>query len=491
MSTITYNAPTTVMAAMHSDADVIGILGPPGGGKTAGALMLHLGLAMRQPANSKGERLWCLGIARSTNNQLSTSLVPSIQKWLPPELGNVTRSYPVRGDYVIPLPDGTVLKLRLSGVSLEAMSGEDNLSGFEPSSILVDEADQVTENMIYRVIERIGRYPSGETTCWMPKTTLTFNAVPTSHWLYRMLVKQELPQIQRVDGSLYSAKPRLFTQPPAVFIDNLTEIERDGAEPKYRLNPAAENLLHLPADYYAKQLATSTLLTIRRRLGLEWLGEHLGKLVHPEFRRALHVLPEKTQPLRGRPVIAGCDTSGVHPGIVIAQFINHRLTVTDVLADNVGFESFVRDTLVPLKNSERYLGCPWLVHCDFADPRLSNSFTPTQILISYGFQAVAVATNDPATRRGALARLLSTIDGFCVSPECEFLIEAMEQGFYYREIKGYDAGGNKMYGSTPVKNAHSHVGEAAEYLAMGVHATLESYDTAPAVGQFYGRQYGV
>lgn len=491
MSNIAYTAPPTVLQAMHSDADIIGILGPPGGGKTAGALMLHLGLACRQPPTSKFTRKWCLGLGRSTNNQLSTSLVPSIQKWLPPELGDVTKSYPVRGEYIIPLPDNTTLELKLQGVSLEAMSGEDNLSGFEPSSILVDEADQVTEAMIYRVIERIGRYPSGETQCWLPKTTLTFNAVSTAHWLHKMMVKKSVLQIQRVDGTMYSARPVLFTQPPAVFIDNLAAVERDGVEPQYRLNAMAENLEHLPADYYAKQLSTSSLLTIRRRLGLEWLGEHLGKLVHPEFRRGTHMLAEAVTPLRGRPVIAGCDTSGVHPGIVIAQFINHRLTVTDVIADSVGFETFVRETLVPLRNSERYLGCPWIVHCDFADPKLSNTFTPTQVLTSYGFPAFTVATNDPATRRAALTRLLSTLDGFCVSPHCTFLIEALEQGFYYREIKGYDSGGNKMYGPTPVKNAHSHVAEAAEYLAMGVHSAIDNFNTAPATGQFYGRRYGV
>ena len=140
--------------------------------------------------------------------------------------------------------------------------------------MLVDEADQVTERMIYRVVERIGRYPSGETKCWLPKTTLTFNAVSTAHWLYKMMIKREMPQIQRVDGTMYSVKPQLFTQPPAVFIDNLTEVERDGAEPKYRLNSEAENLEHLPADYYAKMLGSSALLTVRRRLCQRWELRH-------------------------------------------------------------------------------------------------------------------------------------------------------------------------------------------------------------------------
>jgi hypothetical protein len=306
-----------------------------------------------------------------------------------------------------------------------------------------------------------------------------------------MMVKREMPEIQRVDGSMYSVKPALFTQPPAVFIDNLLEVERDGAEPRYRLNSNAENLEHLPSDYYAKMLTTTTLLTVRRRLCLEWLGETLGKLVHSEFRRERHVLPERATPLRGRPVIAGCDTSGQHPGLVIGQFINHRFTVTDAIVDNVGFETFVRETMVPLRNSERYLGCPWFVHCDFADPKLSNSLKPTEVLASYGFPATTVSTNDPATRRAALTRLLSTIDGFSVSPENVFLIEALTQGFYYREIKGYDSGGNKMYGATPVKNAHSHVAEAAEYLAMGLHSSMESITTTQSVGEFRGRRYGV
>jgi hypothetical protein len=48
-----------------------------------------------------------------------------------------------------------------------------------------------------------------------------------------------------------------------------------------------------------------------------------------------------------------------------------------------------------------------------------------------------------------------------------------------------------MYGATPVKNAHSHVAEAAEYLAMGLHSSMESITTTQSVGEFRGRRYGV
>ena len=79
------------------------------------------------------------------------------------------------------------------------------------------------------------------------------------------------------------------------------------------------------------------------------------------------------------------------------------------------------------------------------------------------------ATNDFKVRREAMAipmqRLIHGKPGFLVNKKCERLRKSLSGGYHFKRISM--GAGQERYRSTPNKNEHSHIGDAAGYCLLG------------------------
>ena len=79
------------------------------------------------------------------------------------------------------------------------------------------------------------------------------------------------------------------------------------------------------------------------------------------------------------------------------------------------------------------------------------------------------ATNDFKVRREAMAipmqRLIEGKPGFLVNKKCERLRKSLSGGYHFKRVSM--GAGQERYRSTPNKNEHSHIGDAAGYCLLG------------------------
>ncbi|WP_322107382.1 hypothetical protein [Paraburkholderia sp. J41] len=365
----------------------------------------------------------------------------------------------------------TRVRFELLMIALEDESDIDAMRSLEVSAFWLHEATDLTEAILRVATQRVGRYPAMKhgVACAEPGVMLDFNLPDQTHWLYKKFVEREpLPVIELADGRTFVPTVELFTQPAAVLCDNEAEVEADGAPPRFRMNPAAENVANLPPDYYANQLATLKWPEIRSYLLMRWTPTALGKLVHPEFSAQAHVGKLRTMPVTGEETLIGIDTSGLHPGAVFGQPQAGQLVVMDEgYSDEMAFEQFIQEVLLTII-ARRYHGTPLLAVCDPSNPRDARTgLTPVQLLQRYQIRAIPASTNRFALRKAAVARLLNRRHGCVIDPVCMMLIDGLGKSYVHRRLRATATTG-LQYANEPVKGTTSHVCEAFQYLCLHV-----------------------
>ena len=95
--------------------------------------------------------------------------------------------------------------------------------------------------------------------------------------------------------------------------------------------------------------------------------------------------------------------------------------------------------------------------------------TAFQHLNANGILARPTNTNDFRTRREAgaipMTRLIEGKPGLIVSKKCTQLIKSLNGGYHFQRVmKG---SGTEVYKDQPVKNNHSHIGDAFGYALLG------------------------
>lgn len=468
---IDYRPSATILALHNSNAFIKAVAGPPGGGKSVGAFMDGLLRAMRQPADREGVRRFRLACARATYPKLKTTTLKTVQDWMPREFGDVKLTAPMEGLYAFPLPDGTRVRFEVLFIALEDEQDIEDMKSLEVSMFWLHEATELSEAILRIAVQRVGRYPSMKNgvICAEPGVVLDFNLPDQAHWLYKRFVEGEpLPVIELLDGRTFTPTLQLLLQPAAVICENEESVEVDGAPPRFRLNPDAENLANLLPDYYANQLATLRWPEIRSFLLMRWTPTALGKLVHPEFSAQAHVGKLRTTPVTGEETLIGIDTSGLHPGAVFGQPQAGQLVVMDEgYAPDMAFEQFIQEVLLTII-AKRYHGTPLLAVCDPSNPRDSRTgFTPVQLLQRYQIRAIPAATNRFALRKAAVARLLNRRHGCVIDPACTMLIDGLGRSYVHRKLRATTTTGLD-YANEPVKGTTSHVVEAFQYLAVHI-----------------------
>lgn len=458
--TMSYTPTPTMLAFHNSTKPDKAIAGPPGGGKTVGALWECIFRAMRQPPDQNGRRKFRVVIIRATYPNLRLTTFKTIQDWLPPEMGELTMTQPMQGNYSWMQPDGTWVDLELVFLAIADDSEIDKMRSLEMSVIWINEATEVTRAVFEMAQQRVGRYPSPKDNgvrCAEPGVIMDFNLPGTDHWLYDVLVRNVAETMA------------VFFQPPAVLCTNFEKADAGEEPPQYVMNAQAENLDNLPIGYYEKQLANTTSWNrIKSFLLMKWASFNVGKVVYETFSRSIHVPSVYTEPIPGLPVYVGIDTSGLHPGAVFGQLQMGSLVIlAEVYGEDTAFLEFIDKGLKPII-AEKFGGMNLLAICDPANPRDAfTGQTPVQALKRAGINAITAYTNKFQPRREAVVSFLNKRAGLAIDVRCVTLIQALEEKYVYRKLKIQSTSG-AQYASEPEKNEWSHVVDALQYLCLYV-----------------------
>jgi hypothetical protein len=466
--------PTPTGTAFHeSDADIKMIMGPFGSGKSTIAIEDILCYSMAQPVSpADNTRYTRWGVIRASYTNLKVTTRRTVMEVMPENCGHITvGDFPLRGIYKFDLSDRTHCQVEFDMWAASNLEEAEKFRSANWTGVWINEATEVSFDVMTRALVRCGRFPTaGSGGCRWGGVLLDFNRPPKGHWIYRLFEK---PDFMMDDQRLSVAS---FSQPPAAFL----HVDEFGKE-TFSVNPEAENLENLRGgpDYYARQIIlyreAGRTDEVKALYCLLETDTRAGRPVWPAFSVKKHVALQKIEPVKGSPVIIGCDPSGIHPAAVLSQYLQGRWCILDELTGNQeGLDVFMNSGLIPLIRS-RYAASEVTVVCDPANAR--DAFTglaPTTHLHNAGFTIAPRTTNRPETRIGAVAKLLNIdVGGLLISPHCELLIEAMKGGdgsggYHYRKHRLRGAV-EEVYGDTPEKNEASHLADSLQYLALHIN----------------------
>ena len=450
---------------MRSNAFVRGIRGPIGSGKTVACCIELFRRACQQKPGPGGIRRSRAVIIRNTGPELETTTIATWLAWFP-------EAHYGRFNWAPPLTHN----IKAGDVECEAIflaldREEDvkKLYSLECTFAWINEARFIPKLVVDTLTERIGRFPKildgGATWDGLIMDT---NAMEPDHWWPIVAGDVPLPDDIGEEEAAMLQKPdnwEFFNQPGAMLEEKDSEDRTTG----WKQNPLAENVRWLKPGYYQNTIRGKTRAHILRNVGNQLTIVREGKAVYPSFSEEAHLAKEALPILPSAAVEIGMDF-GLTPAAVLSQTLHgRRLIQRELVALNMGITAFAQELRRLVART--YPGCAVVIHGDPAgDQRAqTDETTPFQVLRAAGFDARPAPSNDFALRVEAveamLTRLIEGRPGFLLDPQCRHLRKAMAGGYHYARVQGH---GEVRYADRPIKNQSSHVGEALQYLAMGV-----------------------
>lgn len=404
--------PSPTIARLFSEYDqhtVNLLLGPIGGGKTTGIILLLLLIAHRQAPDANGIRKTRYGVARNTRPQLRDSVLKSVFDWLPPNGNTIIwmesdMTLKLRFD----LEDGTAVHSEWLFRALDDERDAQRLLSVEYTVVWLSEFREIPQALLTDVLSRTGRYPASSEGGPTWRGVLAESNMPVRGSDWHRYLELELPKV--------AAR---YIQPSGI-------------------GPDAENIQYLVPDYYSVLMEGATPGWIQAHILSEYPDSLDGRAVYAStFNHAHHVSKTRLVPIgRGQlasPILMGVD-QGRSPAAVFSQ-VQHdgRLNVlSEVAAANVSMQTFGLNFLAP-HVAQFYPGMPILAIIDPAGTYKgqANDQTPAEALQAVGFRVIPAPTNIIARRLGAVDNLLMRFNGILIDPECRQLINGMAADYKF------------------------------------------------------------
>lgn len=457
--------------------DVRVLTGPVGAGKSTGGMGATMLNAARQPKWKDGVRRYKLVVLRDTYVNAWAQFVPFFQEWWPEGKPGIHYTGPKGGPLDVTLnlrfpdPIGDVdytLNLRALGDHRSDEAIETFFRGLPTTDIWLEEGDSLPKAVYNKSITRLGRYPARGIDgigARHPTLFVISNQFLIGSWPYELKMSRS-----------WQPGRELFEQPGA-------------------RSPNAENLHNLSEGYYEIVIARSDERTVRRQVDNEHVLPNAGKPVYPEFHDLVHSRPvtlDSRLPLR-----LGFDGGNqtVNPAATIGQRgqgrqLRFKAEIT--VEHGCGVERFAEEVnkelgkpqYAPWMQDKKSIICSVDPSAQWGNDKKAGQANWIMAMESRtGLRIRPARTNKIAPRREALRKpMKQMIDGYpgiIVDPDgCPVLRGGLGGLFHYPKIR---AGLATRDSDTPAKNHHSHVCEAAEYLAMDDEA----------YGEFEGRAAGV
>lgn len=300
-----------------SNADIVGIQGPVGSGKTTTLMKSRLRRAIEMPQSTvDGVRRYKVLFIRETYRQLWATSIPSYLETYPKSLGTWSggRGDPVQHKILFEDDFGPI-----EWVAEFMAFGDDvvaSMRGIQATDIVMNEMDTMPVEVFSVGIGRIDRWPGREHFAGLPDELRSygqivgdFNAPDEETFVFTLFHDEEAQQ--DTIGSL--------TQ------DDEREIKIEFFNQPGFGSPGCENLQNLGPDYYARQIKANRMAgrgdMIERLVYNKVTTLRVGEPVYlREFNRRIHVSNTTLQPIAGEPLRIGLD-QGLKGAAVIAQFV--------------------------------------------------------------------------------------------------------------------------------------------------------------------------
>jgi hypothetical protein len=462
-------------AFMRDKASRVKIIQGPQGSGTSSACCLHIfQQAMDQPKQADGRQRFRAHVFRETYSKLEETAIKTWKDWFTPGTGHgqFGRFYETR-PYLHEVRVGP-LELDVTFIAMEDIADAKSFfMSLETSLIWFNEGQFAQFEVVREAVGRVSppRFPAvKDGGCAWGGLILDTNAPPADHWIPIMRGDLAAPDWMTEDQRRALIKPASWTfyvQPPGL----LEDIDDKGRILGYRQNPAAENLKHLPANFYMEKIGGQTKAWIDANLMNRSAIDIDGQPVYPQFRKDVHVADRPLSPIEHTPVIVGLDF-GRQPAALIGQclrgdwFIQREFIGRDVSA--VEFAPALKSFL-----QSYYPGGNFVLWGDPAGAQKGQATdkTPFDIFREHGLvvrpapnpqNQLSVrheAVNAVMLRRSLTGRPSSLL----VDPRCVTYITGMAGGYFMRRIRV----SGERYADTPEKNQYSHICEAGENMLLG------------------------
>lgn len=506
---IDYVASPTGRAFHKCDIENRGILGPIGSGKSSACVMEIFLRAMKQEADPHGNRRtkWC--VLRSTYNELVSTTIPTFREWFYEPICTYRADKPLSARIRMPLPDGTRIDCQIIFLACDRVEDAEKVRGLEITGFWINEASEFKDKKIVDDVSmRAGRFPKK----WRDKDgnkvggatwfggILDTNAPDDEHWWYQT-AEVEKP-----------SNWKFFYQPPAVLLapgstpQKPIYVPNEGQNP---MIPKAENVENISTGwkYYMSKTEGKSYEHIKVMLMAQYGTVSYGKPVYPEYNDMVYYAPNRTdkngKPMDveiyyGLPLLLGWDFGVQNSACMIAQLSTKGQLrfIQEILGESIGIRQFARDVVTPiLRNSY-----PNMRLISTGDPAgnsraSTDESTCLSILNEEGIPTQACYTNAPVARREAIRFFLNKMNngepGLLVGSKCPTLRKGFIGRYCFKRsassVRGVD------YSGEVLKDIHSHIHDAAQYIAARIMQNdntqsaaraVSEQDRYPGVGQF-------
>jgi hypothetical protein len=446
----------------NNDFDVIE--GPLGSGKTVGActrIMRHAMEQVKSPVD--GLRKTRFAVVRNTHPDLKRT---TIRTWLDcfPEHLHGRFNWGQALTHKISFDD---VRTEIDFMALDRPEDVRRLRSGEYTGIYFNELQYIIKELVDEATSRL-RYPKQEDggPTWRG-VIADMNAPDEDHWTAKMTGRVDMPAGLSDEEAVEYQWPEgwgYFLQPPAL-VEHWDE--RHEVVTSYTVNPAADNIGNLPADYYQKQIKGKRKDWIDSRLMVRVVLVVEGSPVWPMFRREVHVSREVMRPIDGVEVVVSLDY-GRSPAAVFMQSVNNRVLIqNELIGSSEGAVTFAPKVKRFL--AKHYPNCPVRL---YGDPKGNDKTQTSDVSGADVFRGLGMPVQDPpglknnniSTRVDAVANALNEMyDGtprVRISPVCRTLVVGMA-GRYFNER---DETGELK----PTKGKYSHVCDALQYGMLGI-----------------------
>lgn len=455
--------PGPVASGFMADRSAISIInGPVGSGKTTGAIMKAIRLAVAQrpstiamaPGLGGGQwpvRRFKLCVVRDTYRQLWRSTMPSWFSRFPKTLGTFTGAENAPASHAISFApgDNTFVQLQVDFVAIGDQSVEEVLRGYEPTAFYLNELDMLAQEVFTYAVGRTGRFPPmAEGGPSWHGIIADCNAPVLDSWLYEQI-------FLATPAELAARGIALFRQP-------------GGRE------PGAENLPNLPGgrDYYTRQAAVNAGDPgyVKRMVDNQPGFSRAGKPVYGEFNDLVHVPASNYPGVPSLPLVIGLDAGMQPAGLFMQRLPSGRVHWLSELVSEPGTGPRRFGGMLAQKLRERFPDFQGIVGvCDpsalyGADRKAGEKDWSEIVAAEAGIRIHPAPTNNPIARWEAVRRPLTMlIDGqpaFQINPECRVARAGFNAGYRFRAIAGTTGRFNTEQAE---KTRESHVHDAGQY----------------------------
>lgn len=441
---ITWDLSYTQNRFLQSPAEVVALIGPQGEGKTyaGGARIIYRAAQLPAGEFMRG------AIIRDTGPNLEQHTIVSLRK----AFGQFTSFKTLRSGGWL-----------WSGPKFEAvMFGIDNpnalsrLQGLEPDFLWLEEPAPIINGPSAGLTEEV--YTIGYSRLWrdssrshLKSMQVTMNPGDKQHWTYRQFITDPMP-------STDPNRPGV-----EVFEIKRGENKRLSDTDRERVRAAYRNREDLLARYDRG----------------EWGSVQVGVAVTPDYVERLHRSDTVLEPLRGVPVYRFWDGWHNPTGLFVQRSPRGRVLILDVIrGENMGVRQLIRQQIKHLIRTRYADVTEWEDYGDesMMTPDQSNREESAAKAVEEELGTVfRPVSNDWNMRRESMKNiLLASVDSdrmVLISKHEEILHAALSGGWHYPKSP------SGVVGDKPVKNSHSHPGDAFGYMAVTLHPSTSAWPT--------------